>query len=298
MLHDSQLPKFLWREATKHMVYLKNQTWTRTLGDTTPLKILTKKKPDLANLHPWGCCVRVHNTSGSKLDGRSKIGRWMVFDEETRDGHRIYWAEKQSITVDRSVKLNFEEEIVVGQLLLEGENSTNELDTSQTAPDKTTTIKEVVVPAVEAEVSEVSDYLGEGFEDVPPAERQGKRIWKESAYTRRLRDGEGVTTGLPSATLLPKGLPQVQEEKETGDLADDKELEVVEWDIIDVEEEFAMATAIEGAEGLNPSFDNVRNRADWPLWEEAIRVELKNLKDNGTWTMVEQPPGTNVVDSQ
>jgi hypothetical protein len=140
--------------------------------------------------------------------------------------------------------------------------------------------------------------LGEGFEDVPPAEEQGKRIRKESAYTRRLRDGEGVTTGLPSATLLPKGLPQVQEEKETGDLADDEELEVVEWDIIDVEEEFAMATAIEGAEGLNPSFDDVRNRADWPLWEEAIQVELKNLKDNGTWTMVERPPGANIVNSR
>lgn len=39
---------------------------------------------------------------------------------------------------------------------------------------------------------------------------------------------------------------------------------MVEWDIIDVEEEFAMATAIEGAEGLNSSFDDVRNRADWP----------------------------------
>jgi hypothetical protein len=31
-----------------------------------------------------------------------------------------------------------------------------------------------------------------------------------------------------------------------------------------------MATAIEGAEGLNPSFDDVRNRPDWLLWEEAI----------------------------
>src|SRR5271163_2496143 len=59
-----------------------------------------------------------------------------------------------------------------------------------------------------------------------------------------------------------------------------------------------MATAIESAEGLNPSFDDVRKRADWPRWEEAIQVVLKNLKDNGTWTMVERPAGTNVVDSR
>src|ERR1700678_3195560 len=59
-----------------------------------------------------------------------------------------------------------------------------------------------------------------------------------------------------------------------------------------------MVTAIECAEGLNPSFEEVRKRADWPRWEEAIRVELKNLKDNGTWTMVERPAGTNIVDSR
>src|ERR1700678_4421452 len=170
MLHDSQLPKFLWGEATKHAVYLKNRMWTRALVDTTPFEVLTKKKPDLANLHPWGCRVRVHDTSGSKLDGRSKIGRWMGFDEETGDGHRVYWAEKRSITIERSVKFNFKEEIIVGQLLLEGENLTSELDTSQTAPTKPATVKELVEPAVEAKVLKVPNYLGEGFEDEPLAE--------------------------------------------------------------------------------------------------------------------------------
>ena len=133
----------------------------------------------------------------------------MGFDEETGDGHRVYQAEKRSITVERSVRFNFEEEVVVGQLPLKGENSTSEPKTSQTAPIKTTTIDEVVEPAVGAEVPEVPDHLGEEFEDEQPAEGQGKRIRKESTYMRRLRDGEGVTTGLPSATLLPKGLPQV-----------------------------------------------------------------------------------------
>ena len=116
MLHDSELPHFLWAEATKHAVYLKNWTWTQTLGDTTPFEILMGKKPDLSKIHPWGCKVQVHDMSGSKLDGRSRIGRWMGFDEETTDGHRIYWQERRAITVERSVKFNFEEEVVVGVL--------------------------------------------------------------------------------------------------------------------------------------------------------------------------------------
>ena len=116
----------------KHAVYLKNRTWTRALGDTTPFKVLTQKKLD---------------TSGSKLDGRSRSGRWMGFDEETGDGHRIYWAEKRSITVERSVRFNFEHEMVVGQLPY-GENPTSEPNTSKTAPTKPATAEELVEPAV------------------------------------------------------------------------------------------------------------------------------------------------------
>ena len=69
MLHDSGLPKFLWAEATAHAVYLKNRMWTCTIGETTPFELLNGCKPNVGNLHPWGCKVRVHDTSGSKLDG-------------------------------------------------------------------------------------------------------------------------------------------------------------------------------------------------------------------------------------
>ena len=136
MFHESGLPKFLWAEVTVHVVYLKNRTWTRTIGNTTPYKILNGRKPNVANLQPWGCKVRVHDTSGSKLDGRSKIGQWMGFDVETKDGHCIYWPEKRMVTVERSVKFNFEDEnIVVGELPLKGEIRNNELDTSQPIPE-------------------------------------------------------------------------------------------------------------------------------------------------------------------
>ena len=74
MLHESGLPKFLWAEATAHAVYLKNKTWTHTLGDTTPYEILNGRKPNVANLQPWGCKVCIHETRGSKLDGCYKNG--------------------------------------------------------------------------------------------------------------------------------------------------------------------------------------------------------------------------------
>jgi hypothetical protein len=36
ILHASQLPKFLWGEAVKHAVYLKNRTSTKALDGKTP----------------------------------------------------------------------------------------------------------------------------------------------------------------------------------------------------------------------------------------------------------------------
>jgi hypothetical protein len=127
MLHDSDLLKFLWAEVTAHAVYLKTRTWTRAIGNTMPYEILYGCKLDVGNLHLWGCKVRVHNPGGSKLDSRSSVGRWMGFDAETKDGHRIYWPEKRMVSVERSVKFNFPpEEVIIGILPLEGERNDNE----------------------------------------------------------------------------------------------------------------------------------------------------------------------------
>ena len=266
MLHDSGSPHFLWAEATQHAVYLKNRTWTRTLGDTTPYEILTGKKPDLSNVHPWGCKVRVHDTSGSKLDGRSKIGRWMGVDGETGDGHRVYWPEKRTVTVERSVKFNFEDEVVVGVLPLEGENEP--------------TVKPVSVKPVEPVIEPVIEQQTQPESDEPVEEMgRGKRIKKDSEYVKMLKQGMGVTgTRQGGGNLLPKGIP------ENSDAA---ELTV---------EDFAMATVMASAEGIEPTYEEARRRSDWPRWHEAIQVELSNLEASGTWELVKRPPNANIVD--
>ena len=89
MLHASQLLKFLWGEAVKHAVYLKNRTSTKSLNGKTPYEVYFGKKPNITNLHEFGCKVWVHDTSGSKLDSRSEISRWVGFDKMS-NGHRVY----------------------------------------------------------------------------------------------------------------------------------------------------------------------------------------------------------------
>ena len=65
--------------------------------------MLYGKRPNLKNLKEWGNGVWVHTMEGTKLDGRSKLGKWVGFDE-TSNGHRIYWPDKHSVTVERSIK--------------------------------------------------------------------------------------------------------------------------------------------------------------------------------------------------
>ena len=137
----------------------------------------------MKDLQPWGCQVRVHDggEDKSKLEGRSKIGRWMGFDPETKDGHRVFWPEKRSVSVERSVRFKFNDEMVVRVLPIEGETDTMKEPTSTMYRDSD------VAKDPEPEASE----------------GRGKRIRKESDYIRMLREGSG-TTGLKST--LPKGM--------------------------------------------------------------------------------------------
>ena len=71
VLHVSSLPKLLWGEAIIHMVWLKNRTSMRSLGNKSPYEMLYKKKPNLSKVPTWGCKVKVHNPTGSKLNMRA-----------------------------------------------------------------------------------------------------------------------------------------------------------------------------------------------------------------------------------
>ena len=274
MLHDSGLPHFLWAEATQHAVYLKNRTWTKTLGDTTPCEILTGKKPDLSNVHPWGCKVRVHDTSGSKLDGRSRIGRWMGVEEETGDGHRVYWPERRIVTVERSIRFTFNDEVIVGVLPLEGEDRPATPATQIVEQN----IEQQTIQPIEPS-NEIATETPETV-SVEPVEvlGRGRCIRRDSEYVKLLKQGTGVTGTRQGGSLLPRGIPEIPEGSNL------------------TTEDFAMATVMASAEGIEPTYEEARKRSDWPKWHEAIQVELKNLEASGTWKLVKRPPNANVVD--
>jgi hypothetical protein len=106
---------------------------------------------------------------------------------------------------------------------------------------------------------------------------RGKRVRKESEYVRRIHEGE-------NAVAMPRGLQTVQENGITAGGA---------WEV--QEEEWAMASVMNEVENLEPSYEEAKQRSDWPRWQEAIKAELASLEKNRTWTVVERPKGANVV---
>jgi hypothetical protein len=207
----------------------------------------------------------------------------MGFDAETRDGHRVYWPERRTVTVERSVKFNFEpEEVVVGVLPLEGERIAREcpiIDANNQEPDNQT--------------SDVENTVEDPVPEAKPAEGRGQRIRKETEYVRRLMDGSGVT-GSRVHGVLPRGMrPGTSVAND-----DDKEEEHATAVDCELDVEYAMAAVVESAEGLQPTYEEARKRPDWPKWQEAIQKELNSLEKMGTYRLVKRPPGANVVDSR
>jgi hypothetical protein len=286
MLHDSGLPKFLWGEAVRHAVWLKNRTSTKALQNKTPHEAVTGVKPNLAGLHVWGCHVWVHDATGSKLDSRAKEGQWMGYDEQSK-GHRVYWPGRRTVTVERNVTFLPTVVSIPGYTEtspIEGENGSNGNRE----------------PLTEIESSEPQESTQESTQiptmPIQPAKETSSRptrTRKPTQYVKDILAGKGTTQGKRGNAQLPTGLqapktPQVTVTEVDDD--DDEARGVIEQ---------ATAAVMADTEGLEPrTLDEAKQRPDWPQWNEAILEELGRLDMAGTWELVEKPKGTKVVGSK
>jgi len=102
MLIDSGLPKYLWKEAVKYSMWIRNRTTTHHLDSRTPYEVLYGIKPEIGDIHLWGSRVWVRSLTAGKLDPRGREGRFVGYDAESK-GCRVYWTDSRTVGVERDL---------------------------------------------------------------------------------------------------------------------------------------------------------------------------------------------------
>jgi len=213
------------------------------------------------------------------LDGQATEGRWVGFDEQSK-GSRVYWPEKCTITVERSVI--FTSPVVVvdgleGEILAEPEHSVNKLPSTTSQNGNTSNNN---VPDNEAPPVPVPDPA-----IIPPRPQRNR---KPTQYVCDVLEGHGSATGYTSRPAIPTGL-QIPSTSGTGAEIEGENGEENAADVV-------MVVDATDAEPLEPkSLAEAKRCPDWEQWERGIREELKTLEEAGTWRLEAPPADANIV---
>ena len=338
VLHAAELPKSLWGEAIQFIVWLKNRVITRALGTVTPYEQLYGSKPDLGGVPEWGRPVWVHLDSGSKLDGRAEEARWVGFDRDSTHAHRIYWQDKNRVSVERNVRFT-SNSVTVHIPLPFPSNPTATITTppTQVQPTSSTylpTPPASHVPTSKPSTTSVPVATDSGEEEMPDED--------EAQVEEQLKTPEQTATPLPPSapkkppapatrrsTREPKPSQKAKDiqaaktssttpkakQKTTHQWPDDGVFRGIHPDyhsspstalLADDEEEFVfhithdalIASAIQDADGDPKSLADALKRSDWPLWKAAMDKEIDTLERADTWTTISRPAGKNIVGSK
>jgi len=308
VLHQSGLPKTLWAEVLHFVIWVKNRTLTRTLGNVTPFEKLTRKKPNIG-VPEWGQCVWVHTAANSKLDAHMATAHWVGYNRDSTHTHRIYWTEQHKVSVERDVKFTALSTTVSIPTPIPTPPSAPAPVTLSGAPSIAPECQQppAATNSGEEEV-EVEDELVDATPPPEPAQQpcksksgqatqpthQSSRIHKPSQYAKRLISREGTADGTehrPPGWYVDYATNFASVTRLLPDCDSPNTLGAYHMDI-----EEAAAVAVQAA-GRDPkSLREVQSRSDWPSWKEAMDCELSTLKQAGMWETVPHPKDKNVID--
>jgi hypothetical protein len=104
MIHDQDLPMFLWVEASMLAIYVKNRLSHSALGFKTLEEMFTGKKPEVSHLKIFGCPVFIHilKEKRNKLKPSGNKGIFVGYCEVSK-AFKIYIPSHRHIEISRDV---------------------------------------------------------------------------------------------------------------------------------------------------------------------------------------------------
>jgi hypothetical protein len=109
MIHDQNLPMFLWAEASNTAVSIQNRSPHQISEDKTLKEAFTGVKPEVSHLRIFGCPIYIHvpKEKRTKLEPSEQGGTFVGY-RKTSKAYKIYILGQRQIEVSRDVAFNEE----------------------------------------------------------------------------------------------------------------------------------------------------------------------------------------------
>jgi transposase InsO family protein len=297
MMHEARMPASFWNHAVASYVFVWNRLPTAPLPKTTPYAEWYKRKPDVSNMRVWGCTAYVYIQRDKRKSLQSHMEKCIFVGYPVGyKGWQFYNpVTKKFIISERAVfdERNFPGLSTTGPMphfsLMPKSDSDStitsfvpELGGDDDLPPPTQIPAPAAPPAPPAPISEPSEPPtppAPAFVDLPvqppPMPAPAPDPLPPLPPPRR----SGRTTKQPGEWWKVK-TPQAPPEEDVED--------------IDYEE-VQFAGSASTADPRN--YKQAMKGDDAEKWQEAANAEYNTLLQNGTWELVELPPGAKAIGS-
>jgi transposase InsO family protein len=330
LLSQANLPASFKADAVAAYIYVRNRC-SNASGAKTPFERFYGKKPDVSHLRIFGCTSYVH----VQRDKRTGIGAHMekcIFIGYPSDykAWRLYNPATCKVVI--AERAEFDERNFPG-LSTKAMNlvpATNTSNASQSTQSRTVQIGGEVAddddsPPIAVNVPETA------LDDYPPLpEVDSDEFHTPSEHSRVPSPSTPTSTGSPNDSPRPMSVqntpplalrrgrrdvrppgewwvlprqpaPAIPSESESSSSSSsDEELSTVEDMLADDEEESTDELALAATSSLDSEPRSMRTamlRPDAAEWTEAAGKEMGHHETNGTWDLVEAPPGAKILPS-
>src|SRR6202453_3692744 len=250
MSRSLDVPEFLWEYAISHAAYVRNRAYTRALEGKTPYEVWFKKKPEVSHLREYGAPV------------------WILLQGQKEPCKMLSKSKRQ-------IFVGFEDgPKAVKYYSAESRKILTSRNFRFLTPQKGTPPEEIVVAPDEPRE-------GESRGSAPPPGQIEPR-GKEGESLKRKRPEEEEIQDLDT----PR--------KTRGKRVDYRRMNDPFSDGEEEPDDNMLCTLAANAEiqsgGDEPqSLDEAQRSPDWKEWERAVKEELDQLREKGTWILVEKP---------
>lgn len=325
MMLARDLPQSLWAEAIKHAVYVRN----RVPGSSgvTPHELWFGQKPDVSHLRDWGCDVWIYaEKRPNKLAPRANCHIFVGFEDGPK-AIRYYKRQTRQILVSRNFTWKGAEPQQPSHIWvpLEGENGVSSAQPSTptiaaaplpiSPPDSPVTpdTKQPQSTGLTPSLNRFSildeDPLESGDEltarpasiprfipDSNPGTSTSAPAPKPPKPPKRIvTELQGMSVGAPSSekrssrAANPPYADTARRRARKGDTA--------MWSVDPSFEEYAFnaAEAIWLTEEGPKTLAETQRTPDADAWQKAAQEEIDQLHAQGTWELVDLPPGRKAI---